>query len=67
MKFYETYFEDYIHSSDKFNIHPELLEIYENFPKKLADFGNLILYGPPGTGKYTQMLNCIKKYSPSEF
>ncbi len=66
MKFYETYFEDYIHSSDKFNIHPELLEIYENFPKKLADFGNLILYGPPGTGKYTQMLNCIKKYSPSE-
>ncbi len=65
MKFYETYFEDYIHSSDKFNIHPELKEIYNNFPTDMENFGNLIIYGPPGTGKYTQMLNIIKQYSQS--
>lgn len=65
MKFYETYFEDYIHSSDKFNIHPELTNVYNNFPDNLANFGNLIIYGPAGSGKYTQMLNIIKKYSSS--
>ena len=65
MKFYETYYEDYIHSSEQFNIHPELTEVYNKMPDNLSKFGNIIIYGPPGVGKYTQMLNIIKKYSPS--
>ena len=63
MKFYETYYEDYLHSSAQFNIHPELIDIYDKFPETIVNFGNLIIYGASGVGKYTQMLNIIKKYS----
>jgi len=66
MKFYETHYEEYIHSVDQYNIHPEMLPIYERFPKILSKFGNLIVYGPPGSGKYSQVLYFLKKYSPSE-
>jgi hypothetical protein len=66
MKFYETHYEEYIHSVDQYNIHPEMLSIYERFPKLLSNFGNLIVYGPPGSGKYSQVLYFLKKYSPSE-
>jgi hypothetical protein len=51
---------------DQYNIHPEMLSIYERFPKMLSKFGNLIVYGPPGSGKYSQVLYFLKKYSPSE-
>lgn len=34
-------------------------------PDSLDDLPNLIFFGPPGVGKYTQMLNSIRKYSPS--
>ena len=64
MKFHETHFEEYI---KKENLHPKLEKIYNNnFPKTINKLGNLIFYGPSGVGKYTQMLNSIKKYSPSE-
>jgi hypothetical protein len=64
MKFHETHFEEYI---KKENLHPKLEKIYNNnFPKIISKLGNLIFYGPSGVGKYTQMLNSIKKYSPSE-
>lgn len=66
MKFYETHYEEYIHSIDQYNIHPEMIAIYEQFPKVLSQFGNLIVYGPPGSGKYSQVLYFLKKYSPSE-
>lgn len=66
MKFYETHYEEYIHSVEQYNIHPEMLSIYERFPKILSKFGNLIVYGPPGSGKYSQVLYFLKKYSPSE-
>jgi hypothetical protein len=66
MKFYETHYEEYIHSVHQYNIHPEMLPIYERFPKILSKFGNLIVYGPPGSGKYSQVLYFLKKYSPSE-
>jgi len=66
MKFYETHYEEYIHSVEQYNIHPEMLPIYERFPKLLSQFGNLIVYGPPGSGKYSQVLYFLKKYSPSE-
>ena len=64
MKFHETHFEEYI---KKENLHPKLEKIYNNnFPKTINKLGNLIFFGPSGVGKYTQMLNSIKKYSPSE-
>ena len=56
MKFYETHYEEYIHSIEQYNIHPEMLAIYKHFPKTLSQFGNIIIYGPPGSGKYSQML-----------
>ena len=33
--------------------------------KKIMDLNNFIYYGPSGVGKYTQVLNMISKYSPS--
>ena len=66
MKYYETHFEEYIHAVDQYNIHPEMLPLYDLFPKSLSQFGNLIIYGPPGSGKYSQTLYFLKKYSPSE-
>ena len=66
MKFLETHFEDYLISSQKNNLHPKLEKIFNNFPKNIFDLKNLIFFGPSGVGKYTQLLKCIKKYSPSE-
>jgi hypothetical protein len=66
MKFYETHFEDYINESNRVNLHPKLEKLYNKFPKKIQQFKNLIFYGPSGVGKYTQMLRCIKKYSPTD-
>jgi hypothetical protein len=65
MKFYETHFEEYINKNNIINLHPKLEKLYNNFPKQLKDLQNLIFYGPLGVGKYTQMLSCIKNYSPS--
>ena len=66
MKFYETHFEEYISENNRENLHPKLEKIYEKFPNKLQEFKNVIFYGPNGTGKYTQLLNSIKRYSPTE-
>jgi hypothetical protein len=66
MKFLETHYEDYIQSSQKYNIHPKLDKLFKNFPKKIFDLKNIIFYGPSGVGKYTQLLRSIKKYSPTE-
>ena len=64
MKFHETHFEEYIHVKN--NLHPKLEKIFARFPKDIHDLKNLIFYGPSGVGKYTQMLNAISKYSPSD-
>ena len=66
MKYYETHFEEYIAESNRVNLHPKLEKIYEKFPARLHDLKNVIFYGPKGVGKYTQMLQSIKRYSPSE-
>jgi len=66
MKYYETHFEDYISSLQKYNMHPELEPIFERFPRKINQMENIIVYGPSGTGKYSQVLNMIRRYSPSE-
>jgi len=66
MKYYESHYEEYISSVEKFNLHPELTYTYNNFPKKIQDLENLIIYGPTGIGKYSQVLYLLKRYSPSE-
>jgi len=66
MKFYETHFEEYISENARENLHPKLQKIYNKLPKTISQLKNILIYGPNGTGKYTQMLNIIKKYSPSE-
>ena len=66
MKFLETHFNEYIQSSKNVNLHPSLHSTFNKFPKKICDLKNIIFYGPPGVGKYTQMLNSIQQYSPSE-
>jgi len=65
MKFYESHYEDYIDSIKENNLHPELKIVYENLPKTIAEFGNMIIYGPTGIGKYSQALNILQKYSAS--
>lgn len=66
MKFHETHFEEYTHENMRENLHPKIQKIYNKLPNSLSELKNIILYGPSGTGKYTQMLNMVKKYSPSE-
>lgn len=66
MKYYETLFDDYIQSNQRYNIHPELSPIINKLPNNINDLDNIILYGPSGSGKYSQMLNIIYKYSPSK-
>jgi len=66
MKYYESHFEDYISSIEKYNLHPELLPILNTFPRNINELENVIIYGPSGVGKYSQMLYLLKQYSPSE-
>ena len=66
MKFYETHFEEYVKAVETQTLHPELKPLYDQFPKNLGQFGNLIVYGPSGVGKYSQVLHMLKRYSPSE-
>lgn len=65
MKLMETHFDEYINSIDKNNLHPKLLDTFNNFPSNIAEVSNLIFYGPNGVGKYSQMLKLISRYSPS--
>jgi hypothetical protein len=66
MKYYETHYDDYINAVEKYNMHPELIDTFEQFPKKNSELNNCIFYGPTGSGKYSQVLKVIKKYSPSD-
>lgn len=65
MKYYETTYEEYIASVDRYNMHPELVPITDTFPKHILQMENTIVYGPSGSGKYSQVLHLLKKYSPS--
>jgi hypothetical protein len=65
MKFYESHYEDYLESVNRYNIHHELETIRESLPKHISQLGNIIVYGPPGVGKYSQVLRILQKYSPS--
>ena len=66
MKFLDTHFDNYIQSSNSVSLHPTLKNKFDTFPPNISDLKNIILYGPSGVGKYTQLLNIIKRYSPSE-
>lgn len=63
MKYYETNFEEYVQSVQRYNLHPELestIEYFQHNPMR-----NLILYGPSGVGKYSQALKIINTFSKS--
>ena len=67
MKFQETHFDEYLTSVEECNLHPKIEKhVFSKFPNDISDLRNVLFYGPPGVGKYSQMLKCIKKYSPSE-
>ena len=66
MKFYESHYEEYLESMNKYNLHPELSDTFNALPANYAQMGNLILYGPSGSGKYTQSLAILKLYSSTE-
>lgn len=61
----DYHFIDYINEINKYNLHPELEKIYNNYPDKIEDLSNIIFYGPSGVGKYSQMLYFINRYSDS--
>lgn len=65
MKFYETNYDEYILNCEQYNLHPEYEPIFEKLPEDLVGLKNTIFYGAPGVGKYTQVLQMLKKYSPS--
>jgi hypothetical protein len=67
MKFYESHYEEYLDVMTKQNIHTDLIPFILNLPEKSMDMGNLIVYGPSGVGKYSQVLQMLKKYSPTNF
>ena len=66
MKFLDSHYEEYIQSVNNVSLHPTLTKKLQSFPDNLNQVKNVIFYGPSGVGKYSQVLNCIKKYSNSE-
>jgi hypothetical protein len=66
MKYYETSYEEYIRSSRKYDIHPEIAPIIQNIPLQIDACPNMILYGPSGVGKYTVALRILERFSPSK-
>ena len=66
MKFHETHYEEYIAKVDASNIHNELIPFTNSIPSDISNFRNLIVYGPSGSGKYSQTLQFIKDFSPSQ-
>ena len=66
MKYFSSKFEEYINNCKKHNMHQNMEELYSSMSNDLSKQNNLIFYGPSGIGKYTQVLQYIKKYSPTE-
>jgi len=66
MKYYETLYEEYINSSELFNLHPELNNEILKMPSNVLNMPNMVVHGASGIGKYTQVLRLLKKYSPTE-
>ena len=60
-----SHYDYYLQKLIEHNLH-EKNTYFKKMPDNICDLNNLIIYGPGGCGKYTQSLNIIKKYSPSE-
>ena len=65
MSVYDVHFDHYSRSIAKENLHPKLVSVVRSMPPRVEDLDNIIVHGPSGVGKYTQALNIIKRYSPS--
>ena len=65
MKYLSTKFEEYINEYNKYNLHLKMDPLFKSLNDDIQKQNNLIFYGASGTGKYTQVLNYIKKYSPT--
>lgn len=55
MKFYETQYDEYIASLEKYNMRPIATSLTNTFENK-------IIYGPSGVGKYSQALQILNIY-----
>ena len=66
MKYLSTKFEEYISECEKYNLHKNAESLLKSLNNDIEKQNNLIFYGPSGIGKYTQVLNYIKKYSPTK-
>jgi hypothetical protein len=56
---------DYLQKYENYNLHSRLTKYVDLMSTDIKECRHLILYGPGGVGKYTQALNIISKYSPS--
>ena len=65
MKYQSTRFEEYINECNRYNLHKKKEPLFNALNDDIKKQNNLIFYGPAGVGKYTQVLNYIKKYSPT--
>ena len=65
MKYFSSKFEEYITDCNKYNMHKNITPLYNSMSNDLSKQNNLIFYGPSGIGKYTQVLQYIKKFSPT--
>ena len=66
MKYYESTFEEYLNSLDCYNLHNNVNSLIDKLPNDTNNLNNFIFFGPSGSGKYSQVLNLLKKYSPSQ-
>jgi DNA polymerase III delta prime subunit len=66
IKKFDTHFHEYTDNNEACSLHPKMMSFYNTFPESLHQLKNMMFYGPSGVGKYTQVLQSIKKYSPSK-
>ena len=66
MKYFSSKFEEYISDCNKYDMHKNMNALYDSMSNDLSKQNNLIFYGPSGIGKYTQVLQYIKKFSPTK-
>jgi hypothetical protein len=65
MKYFSSKFEEYVTDCNKYNMHKNIKPLYSSMSNDLDKQNHLIFNGPSGIGKYTQVLNYIKKFSPT--
>lgn len=78
MKYYETHFEDYLGSNERFDLHDTPSNSHKSKTSSSSTkhedsntispifLRNTLFYGPQGVGKYTKLLKTIQPFSPSK-